>query len=293
LLRTFFLGGILLGVETAARSAPAAGSMASSLTIHPDRTAATDLAISTPNVGGDAVTTGYVRWSDLAKLPSSHLTLTGEFVPGEQEVTVVLLSDLWAALPRPSGADTLLATCTDGYAAVFRADFITQFRPFLILEINRRGPDHWPPAGLTFNPGPYVISVASQVAPAVASLVDAGHKRPWGVTALTITRYTDAFAVFFRAPWTGLSARAIAGRGLWINSCASCHQGPSRSLGGTKSNVAFEILAARAQHAPEVFHGYIRDPKAIVANAKMQPHPDYTDEQLAALQAFVTAESAR
>lgn len=266
---------------------------ASALPLHATRQGTTDLAITGELAGTVASETRYARWDDLAALPTSKLTLTGEFVPGEQEVTVVYLADLWAALPRKGDADTLLATCTDGYAAVFRTGFVDQYRPFLILAINGRGPEHWPPPGLTFNPGPYVISVASKVVPAVAELLDAGHKRPWGVTTLEVTRHDESFAVFFKAPWTDLSDRATAGRELWIHSCASCHQGPQASFGGTKSNVAFEILAARAMHAPDVFKGYIRDPKAFVINAKMEPHPHYTDEHLAALRAFVIAEKDR
>ena len=266
---------------------------ASALPLHATRQGATDLAIKGELAGFAAGEIRYARWADLAALPNSKLTLTGEFVPGEQEVTVVYLADLWAALPRRGDADTLLATCTDGYAAVFRTGFVDQYRPFLMLAINGRGPEHWPPPGLTFNPGPYVISVSSKVVPAVAELLDAGHKRPWGVTTLEVTRHDESFAVFFKAPWTGLSSRAKAGRELWIDSCASCHQGPQSSFGGTKSNVPFEILAARAQYAPEVFKGYIRDPKAFVANAKMEPHPHYTDTQLAALRAFVVAEPDR
>eukprot|EP01035_Chromulina_nebulosa_P066762 gene66762-91440_t len=167
------------------------------LELHPTRQAPTDLAISGLLTGLPANETRFLRWADLAQLPSTKLKLTGEFVPGEQEVTVVFLTDLWKSLPLATGADTLLATCTDGYASVYRDTFIASHRPFLILAINGQGPEKWPPPGLKFNPGPYVISVAAAVAPAVASLLDAGHKKPWGVNALRVARYTEAFAGFY------------------------------------------------------------------------------------------------
>jgi cytochrome c2 len=260
------------------------------LELHPNRQSPTDLAIAGLLAGVPADQTRFLRWADLAKLPSSKLKLTGEFVPGEQEVTVVFLTELWKALPLAPGADALLATCTDGYASVYRDAFIASHRPFLILTINGQGPEKWPPPGLHFNPGPYVISVSADVAPAVASLIDAGHKKPWGVSALRVARYTEAFAGFYTAPRTALSDRALAGRELWIHSCTSCHAGPPATFGGTKSDRAFDVLAAHARFNPTYFKNYIRDPKGFAPSAKMEPHPHYTDAQLDTLIAFLVAE---
>lgn len=261
--------------------------------LHPARLAVTDLVITGRIAGTPAGATRFVRWADLAQLPQTKLRLTGEFVPGEQEVTVVFLADLWAALPRAEGADTLLATCKDGYASVFRTEFIRDYRPFLILAINGEGPEKWPPPGLTFNPAPYVISVAASIVPAVAQLLDAGHKRPWGVTTLEIARYETSFAGFFTAASAALPASAREGREIWINSCASCHHGPAGTFGGTKSERPFAVLAAHAEHNAAYFRRYIRDPKGFVATAKMEAHPHYTDAQLDALIAFLTTGRGR
>lgn len=265
-------------------------SVARALELHPSRTSPTDLAVTGLIAGASADATRFIRWSDLAKLPTS--TLKGGFVGGEQEVTVVFLSDLWDALPRSDGADTLLATCTDGYASVYRTAFIKEFRPFLILAIDGVGPEKWPPPSLKLNPGPYVISVATSVAPAVASLIDAGHKRPWGVTTIRLARYDAAFAGFASGRWAAPSARAIEGREIWINSCASCHSGAPDAFGGTKSDRPFDVLAAHALHNSDYFKRYVRSPKSFVATAKMEAHPHYSDLQLDALIAFLCAESA-
>ncbi len=262
---------------------------APSLRLARERTSPTDLAVTGRLVGVPAGETRFVRWADLARLPQRKLKLAGEFVPGEQEVTAVLLSDLWAALPRAAGADTLLATCTDGYAGVFRESFIREYRPFLILEINGRGPDTWPPPGLSFNPGPYVITIAAELAPAVASLLDAGHKRPWGVNAIEVAAYADRFSGALQGRWAELSPRAEAGRELWVNSCTSCHGGPGGAFGGTKGERPFETLALLARD-PGWFRRYVRDPKRVDPAAKMEPHPHYSDAQLDALIAFINAE---
>lgn len=266
---------------------------AAAVDLHRQRSSPFDLAVTGRLTGVAAGETRFVRWADLRALPTVTVKLTGEFVPGEQQVTIAYLSDLWAALPLAADADTVLATCADGYASVFRAATFADIRPFLILEIDGQGPEKWPPPGLNFNPAPYVISVATAVAPAVARLLDANHKRPWAVTTLEIARYEARFAGFFSGRWGALSPRATAGREIWINSCASCHSGPPGTFGGTKSDRHFDVLATHAARNPDYFRVYVRDPQGFVAIAKMDAHPHYTDVQLDALIAFVTADGKK
>jgi cytochrome c2 len=269
-----------------------AGSRAAqALDLQAARSSPTDLAVSGLLAGVPAGETRYLPWAELRGLPTRHLRLRDEFIPGEQDVTVVFLAELWRALRPAPDADVLLAVCDDGYAAVYRQDFIARYRPFLVLEINGQGPDHWPPPGLRFNPGPYAITVSPGVVPAVADFLDVNHKKPWGVVALTMARAADAFHDAYAGRWQQLSPRAAAGREIWINSCASCHAGPGTTFGGTKSGQPFAVLAAVAQANPDFFRGYVRHPQALVPGAKMEAHPLYTDAQLAALIAFITAEA--
>ena len=122
------------------------------LDLRRERYSSYDLALTGRLAGIPEGETRYARWSDLRALPTSQVELEGEFVPGPQVLTVVFLSDLWKALPVAQGADTLLATCADGYASVFTSGFIAKCRPFLVLEINGKGPKEWPPPGLNYNP---------------------------------------------------------------------------------------------------------------------------------------------
>jgi mono/diheme cytochrome c family protein len=261
------------------------------LQLHRERALPTDLAVAGRLTGVPAGETRYVRWADLRALPSIFkMKLDGEFVKGEQEVTALWLADVWAALFKEADADVLLATCTDGYAAVYRPEFIKTYRPILVLEINGEGPDKWPPPGLNFNPGPYVITVSKDIVPAVESYLDVGHKKPWGTNVIEVANYAERFKGAYTGNWAGLSARAEAGRELYIHSCTSCHGGPDKMFGGTKSGRVFEVLVAHATHNPEYFKKYVRAPKSVMPLATMQAHPDYTDEQLAAVMAFVVAE---
>ena len=234
--------------------------------------------------------TRYLRWAELRALPSAQLSLGGEFMSGAREITVVFLDDLWKALPRAAEADVLLATCTDGYASVYRADLMALHRPFLILEINGLPPDQWPPPGMKSNPGPYAIWVTATVAPGVSGLLDPGHKRPWGVTTLEVASFADRFSGSYHGRWGNLSPRAVAGREIWINSCASCHPGPGDTFGGTKGDRPFELLALHARDRPDFLKQYARAPKSIRPDSKMDSHPHYNDAHLDALVAFIAAE---
>jgi len=268
-----------------------AGATHAALELYRERTSPYDLALTGRLTGVPAGEKRYAHWADIRALPTTRLRLAGEFVKGEQELTVVFLSDLWAALPRAAGADTLLATCgIDGYASVYRDSFMAACRPFVVLEINGQGPDKWPPPGLDYNPGPYVISISASLAPAVTQLIDPGHKKPWGVTELELANFADRYRGSFSGRWSALSARAEAGREIWINSCASCHRGPAGTFGGTKSDRPFEVLAAHAGFNAAYFKRYVRDPQGVITGAKMEAHPHYTDAQLDALIAFITAE---
>jgi cytochrome c2 len=201
----------------------------------------------------------------------------------------VFLDDLWKALPIAPDADSLLATCGDGYTSVFTSEFIARYRPFLVLEINGKGPKDWPPPGLGYNPGPFVITVSANIVPKAAIYRDVEHKKPWGVTTLEVASYAERFRGVYSGRWSTLSERAQDGREIWINSCASCHQGPSGIFGGTKAARPFEVIAAYAGYDRAYFMRYVRDPKSLVPCAKMEPHPRYTDNELSNLIAFITS----
>ncbi len=259
------------------------------LELHRERGSSLDLALTGRLAGLAAGETRYVTWAELRALPTSELTLDGEFVKGPQALTVVFLADLVKALPVEPGSDAVLATCVDGYASVYTSAFISTYRPFLVLEIDGKGPRDWPPKGLDYNPGPYVVTVSPGVAPAFSQYRDPQHKKPWGVATLEFASYADRFGALYGGPWASLAPAAREGREIWVNSCASCHPGPAGTFGGTKSGRPFPVIAAYAGADPAYFNRYVRDPKSLVPCAQMEPHPLYTDAELSGLAAFITA----
>jgi cytochrome c2 len=104
-----------------------------------------------------------------------------------------------------------------------------------------------------------------------------------------VAAYGDRFKGMYSGKWASLPPRARAGREIWVNSCASCHSGPKASFGGTKADRPFEVIAAYAEFDRPFFMKYVRDPKGLVASAKMEPHPWYTDPQLGDLVSFIAA----
>ena len=252
-----------------------------------------DLAIKGGLAGVPKGATRYLRWSDLATLPKSKIRITGEFVPGEQEVTVVFLSDLMKALPLAPGVDTAVATCTDGFVTLFKTSFIEHYHPFIVLEIAGKPSSAWPPPGITYNPGPYAITVSARLAPDAGSFLDIEHKKPWGVNALEFVTYSDAFKDYYSEAYAAVSDRAKAGREIWMNSCLCCHSGPVSSFAGTKSGRPYAVVAAYALSAPAYFKRYVRNPQGEVTCAQMDAHPHYTDEELNALIAFIAREPAK
>jgi cytochrome c2 len=266
----------------------ASSAAAAPLVLHPLRGSPYDLAILGCSSGSPDGAAAFASWEDLRALPASRVQASGEFVPGKQALTAVFLDDLWRALPVPAGADALVATCDDGYAAVFTLDFIARYRPFLVMEIEGKGPRAWPPPGLAFDPGPYVITVSADVAPESAHFLDIEHKKPWAVTGIEFVNFAGRQRGFYSGKWASLAPAAAAGREIWINSCGSCHQGPAGTIGGNKAHRPFEVIAAYAEYDRPFFVKYVRNPKSLVASAKMEAHPHYTDEQLNDLAEFIT-----
>lgn len=267
-----------------------AGPAAASLTLHRTASSPHDLALVGGLAGVPTNETRWVRWDDIRRLSTRELTLEGEFLPGEQKVTVVFLETLLDNLPLAPRIDTVIADCNDDYWSIFDRDFIARWKPVVILEINGQGPAHWPPEGLNFNPGPYVITVTDVLVPGVKDMLDVDHKRPWGVNQLRLVNRRQALASLREGPWSRLSARALRGHEIWVNSCASCHLGPGNQVGGNKANRPFGIIEAHARHNADYFARYVRTPQEAFPGATMTAHPHYSDDQIAEIIAYVTAE---
>jgi hypothetical protein len=229
----------------------------------------------------------HVRRANLLELPAATVDVTGVFGTKARVARVVFLADLIDALPLAPAADLLIAECSDGYISVYPFSFIRRYRPFLVLEIEGRGPQAWPPPGLADNPGPYAIAVSDGIVPGASAVRDVAHKEPWGVVLLRFTSIAESFGGFFRGRWASPGPAERSGREIWIHSCASCHPGPVGVTGGTKSGRPFAVVEAFAASDTKFFKQYVRNPASLMPGAKMEPHPGYTDAELDELISFL------
>lgn len=246
-----------------------------------------DLPISGMIANGPKGATMHLSRASLMELPSTTVDVTGEFGTTARKARAVFLADLVNALPLSPDADLLIAECSDGYISVYPISFIRRYRPFLVLEIDGKGPQDWPPPGLADNPGPYAITVSDKVVPGASAVRDVGHKEPWGVVALRFTSVTESFGGLFRGRWASAGPSERSGREIWIHSCASCHPGPDGVAGGTKSGRPFAVVEAFAGADAKFFRQYVRNPVSLMPGAKMEPHPRYTDAELDELISFL------
>ena len=220
-----------------------------------------------------------------ALLSESFVFDNGSYFDG-RAVKVVRMATFWEAVDPEGAADVMTAYCKDKYFSVYTRDFVETYNPFIIYEVDGNTPSAWTD-GLE-NASPFFISCAFEEG--TPPYLDKGHKQPWGVESVTFGKYDELFSVFYEAGFADLSEPAHTGRKIWINSCASCHQGPSDGIGGHKAVRPWEVLAVHARHNESYFINYTRDPKSINPAGLMEPHPQYSDEQMAALVAFLTTE---
>ena len=225
-------------------------------------------------------------WSfnQIAALPSESFTFDdGSYFDG-RSVKVVRMATFWKSVDPEGTADVMTAYCKDKYFSVYTREFVDTYNPFIIYEVDGDKPSAWKD-GLE-NASPFFISCAFEEG--TPPYQDKGHKQPWGVESVSFGKYDEMFAAFYTGDFEELSHPATEGRSIWINSCASCHEGPANGIGGHKATRPWEVLAIHAQHNEAYFVNYTRDPKRINPMALMEPHPQYSDEQMAALVAFLT-----
>ena len=113
-----------------------------------------------------------------------------------------------------------------------------------------------------------------------------GHKQPWGVESIELVAFDSYFSVFFDGNLAELSTLEAHGKQLWMESCMSCHIGPDNATGGTKSGRPFQLITAHADES-RFFKRFIRNPKGFNPAAVMEAKPDFSDEEVVALTAFL------
>jgi mono/diheme cytochrome c family protein len=232
---------------------------------------------------------GFLSWESVAALPGVQTHLAPlDWLDGEHRIEALPLEALVRALGGDPTRQTVVTDSADGYQSHFSPQVIADAKPIVVLRIGGLPPKEWPRGGLPFWPGPFFISVIPSLAPEAAADRFASHKRPFAVTRLRLMQWED----YTRGatPTVGGEQMPLVARGraLFEVSCASCHNVPG-GMGGGFAQRNTLILATYAQAMPDYFNGYVRNPKASRADARMPAQPDVTDAELDGLRAYLAA----
>src|ERR1700678_2182889 len=142
-MRRQWIVSLVLGCVLVA-SARAAGTAAQGL-LNSTRQSRSDLEITGMVHGLAANSRGYVRYTDLAKLPQIEAVVDDDpDSPGvTMHVTGVYLDVLAKAVGALPSSDLIDALCTDRYRSHYPADYIAAHHPILVLKIDGMLPAAW------------------------------------------------------------------------------------------------------------------------------------------------------
>jgi len=223
-----------------------------------------------------------ISWEQLKALPTKVIEHPLEFDNVPRQTTIAYLSDFLDAYG-DGASDFWIANCSDSYQSNYTPEQIAQTRPFIIIEINQDPlPNYLASLG---HPewGPYIINVEDS-----SSLLDPGHKNPWGVAEIISLRRSEALAGIEEKATT---PEQIHGMQQYIDSCASCHDMGNGIMGGKISSRSINLLAAFATGSEEYFRKVLIDPLGTNPLAeKMPSYAHYSEEQIEALISYLASQ---
>jgi hypothetical protein len=245
--------------------------------LHAARTSPSDLALSGDLARVPRGETRYLTRDDLfaASQPMTISPDDGNFREATK-VRAIPLEDLTRALGVPP-TDMLIADCKDKYQAHYTRQYLAQYHPVLITELDgaplRESKDD--------DYGPYMIAHVNFKMTAKAPELNDEPQIPWGVVRLQFRDEDTALRPI--KPRIANPEKAVA-YGVAEENCLRCHN--VGDLGGLKSGVNWAVLGALAANSPDFFTAYVRDPKSKNPNTQMAASPAYDDATMRALIAY-------
>lgn len=227
----------------------------------------------------------YVRYRDLLDLPQETYTVRDDInLPRNTVISGVALTTLAHLFGQSPGSALIVAICYDRYRANYPADYLAEHHPLLVLRINGKLRDGWPPSGKGGPLGPYLISHPF-FKPAFKVLSHEDEPQiPFGVTRLEFRRESVVFGAI-RPPgnWP-LGSPVEQGYRIARQDCFRCHN--MRDQGGQMAGKSWLELSTVAETDPARFKQIVRAPASVAAGAKMPGEPGYDDATLDALTAY-------
>jgi hypothetical protein len=266
--------------------APGANSSSRSLLLSA-RSSPGDLEIGGELAGLPPNTLRYVRYEDLLTLPQETYTISDDTnFKGQTEISGVALTTLATLFGQIGHSDMIVAICYDKYRSNYPSDYLAAHHPILVLKINGKLSDKWPPSEYGGQLGPYLISHPT-FKPSFTVLSHKDEAQiPFGVTRLDFRTESVVFSMIHPAGKWAKDSAVWQGYQIASQDCYRCHG--LYGEGGERASRSWLVLAAWAATDATRFQQYIRKPQSIMPCARMPAHGDYDDATLAALTAYFT-----
>jgi hypothetical protein len=253
--------------------------------LHVERSSPADLEVGGELANLPPGSTRYIRYEDLLHLPQETYTVSDDSdIAAKTEIGGVALEALARALGQVSSDTLIVAIGDDQYRGTYPGDYVAAHHPLLVLRINGKLHDQWPPSRDGGSLGPYFISHPF-FKPAFKVLPHEDEPQiPYGVIRIEFHRESVVFGVI--RPQGHWPANSPVEQGYVIarQDCFRCHN--MGAQGGTKAGRSWLKLAGLAAQDGPRFRKTIRNPVAVNPKATMPAHSDYDDATLDALTAY-------
>ena len=265
LLAAFVLvGTLLLSAQTAQHSS----------LLHAAREAPTDLQIGT----------AFLSYQDLLHLPQSEFTVQDENFLKPAKITGVSLEELSRRFG--SAGDMLVAFCKDGYRSNYPPAYLAAHHPVLVLTVDGKAAADWPTAHGGSELGPYVIANPG-FTPSFHVLSHSDEQAiPFQVIKLEFRNEHQVFGAIAPHGDFAPGTPVMDGYRIAEQNCFRCHN--MGAEGGQMAGIGWPVLAMMAKSSPEFFAKYVRNPQALNPKSRMAASPQYDDETIAALRAYLS-----
>jgi hypothetical protein len=254
--------------------------------LHSERSSPDDLEVGGELVNLPPGSTRYIRYEDLLHLRQETYAVSDDTnLAAKSEIGGVALEALAGMLAQSSSDSLIVAIGDDRYRAHYPRDYVAAHHPLLVLRINGKLHDRWPPPpqeGGTL--GPYLVSHPF-FKPGFKVLSHEDEPQiPYGVIRIEFHRESVVFGVI--RPQGHWPANSPVEQGYVIarQDCFRCHN--MGAQGGTKAGRSWLKLAELAAQDGPRFRQTIRNPVAVNPKATMPAHSDYDDATLDALAAY-------
>jgi mono/diheme cytochrome c family protein len=210
----------------------------------------------------------------------------------EADLETLPFAALLAAHPLDPQADMIVLRANDRWRSYWTLDFISSHRPWLLLAVDGKTPaEGWPQIEAHAEAlAPYLANIsASDAPPAWDGYTPAhGMANSTQVVEIIAVRQSEYFAAYAEGPLAAPSPLVAEGRRLFLANCVTCHQGPG-NVGGNLSRRPFMILQTHAAYNAPYFRSFVANPKSLMPDTIMPPHPQFSSADYDALIAFITA----